>query len=239
MFLFCFLAPAVWHRRPGEPWPHTELWGRLACCLQTAEENNWWHFAHSSQRYLTVTEHCSRSRHWWFHPEGFWEGSWQGGVARLGQWHSKAHHLSFKGHHWCIVDDKHPAHWTREVIRATCSSYCVGLGLQTILSWRCEHRYWVDILLCSCLVHRNNSCVLIINSFVSCCSVLRHPYLSREGSLSTCCVRGNALPHSHTITIASGNCQATPQPQPYRFAPGQLWFWCHTKGTKLLFYALY
>lgn len=130
----------MWHCWPSEPGSHTELWGRLACCLSTAEENNWWHFAHSPERYLSVTEHCSHPSNQWCHPEGFWEESWQRGVAGLRWWHSKPHCFSFKRHHWDTVDNKQPAHRTCEVICTSCSPYCAGLGVQTILSWGDKHR---------------------------------------------------------------------------------------------------
>lgn len=112
LFFILFPAPAVWYCWQSEPGSHTELCGRLACCLSTTEANNWWHFAYSPQRYLPITEHGSHSRNQWCHPEDFWEESWQRGVAGLGRWHSKPHRLSFRGHHWCTVDNKHPARRT-------------------------------------------------------------------------------------------------------------------------------
>lgn len=133
-------APAMWHCWPGEPGSHTELGGRLACRLSPAEENNWWRFAHSPKCYLTATEHCNHSCSQWCHPEGFWEDSRQGGVADLGWWHRKQHHFSSEGHQWDVVENNHPAHRACEVICAACSPCCVGPGVQTILSWRNEHR---------------------------------------------------------------------------------------------------
>lgn len=130
----------MWHCWQSESGSHTELWGGLACCLSTAEENNWWRFAHSPERYHTITKHSGHSRNQWCHPGGFREGGWQRGLADLGQWHSKPHHLYFKGHDWCTVVNKHPTYRTCKVICTSCSPYCAGLGVQTILSWRDEHR---------------------------------------------------------------------------------------------------
>lgn len=205
----------MWHRWPSEPGSHTELWGRLACRLSTAEENNWWHFAHSPERYLTVTGHGSCSSNQWCHPEGFWEGSWQRGVAGLGRWHSRPHRLPFKGHHWCPLDNKHPAHWTCEVICTSCSPHCAGLGVQTILSWGDEHRY---CLMCHFILEKTKATVWS-RRFNQTHQLLWcfHIALFIQGRFTEhrCCFFRNALPHTHAIIITSGSCQVIPQPQPY------------------------
>lgn len=111
MVVWFLTGAAVWCCWPGKPGSHTQLWGRLACCLSPAEENHWWHSTHSSKRYIPITEHCSHPSILWRHPEGLWEGCWPGGVEGLGWWHSKPLQLSFKGNHCWNVDDKHQTHW--------------------------------------------------------------------------------------------------------------------------------
>lgn len=139
-FSFFFPAPAVWHCRPRQLGSHTELGGRLACCLSTAQKENRWRFAHSPERHLSC---CSRdtggpsARRWY--AESFQEDGWQGGVAGLGQGHSKANCLSFTGRHWWTLEDRYSAYWTRQVICTSRSSHCFGPGMQTILNWRDKH----------------------------------------------------------------------------------------------------
>lgn len=192
----------MWHCWPSEPGSHTELWGRLACCLSTAEENNWWHFAHSPQRYLTITDHCSHCSNWWCHPEGFWEDSWQRGVAGLGWWHSKPHHLPFKGHHWCTVDNIHPAHRTCQVICTSCSPYCAGLGVQTVLSWRHEHR--VDNMAFNILMWLYSSSVARIKLQCFCKPLfIQGSSLSINAGFFLLGFLRNALPHTYRTTTTA------------------------------------
>ena len=131
-------APAVWRGRPREPGSHPELGGRLARGLSPAEEDDRWHFAHSPERHLTVTEHCSHSSNRWCRPQGFWEEGGQRGVAGLGRWHSTPHRLSFEGHQRSVLVDTRPAHRAREVIRTSCPPCCAGPGVQTHVSWRTQ-----------------------------------------------------------------------------------------------------